>query len=151
MMYATAIAYTGKSENGETPVFHGDGTLWFTISDAKKEKGEAQPVMSDEEWLRYLHHLADISEDQSLCYFIGGEIGCIKIGYSSNVPERLKAIQACSPIAVRLLAIVSGGGPRETAYHAQFDHLRSHGEWFHRDQAILDEIEKLSREAAPNV
>lgn len=91
-----------------------------------------------------LHRIADEKKRFGKCYFIGGEAGHIKIGYSVDVPARLTAIQACSPIPLKVLAVIDGGEPREAAYHAQFREHRRHGEWFDRHPAILAEIGRIT-------
>jgi len=88
---------------------------------------------------------ADEAGDR-LCkaYFIGGDAGAIKIGFSVSPSSRLRAIQANSPIPVRILATASGGDAREAYYHARFAASRLHGEWFVRAPEILAEIDRLN-------
>lgn len=76
-------------------------------------------------------------------YFIGGDEGAIKIGRTINLPVRLKDIQSCSPIVVRVLA-TRRGGERERLYHRLYAEHRLSGEWFTRHPDILDEITRLS-------
>jgi hypothetical protein len=83
------------------------------------------------------------TDSPGLTYFIGGDVGAIKIGRSVNVTVRLKDIQACSPIPVRVLATREGVA-RERLYHRKFAHRRLHGEWFKRCPEIEAEIERLS-------
>jgi hypothetical protein len=77
-------------------------------------------------------------------YFVGGDVGAIKIGLARDVEKRLAEIQAHSPIPVSALAITEGGRGVELAYHRQFAAHRLHGEWFERHPDILAEIERLS-------
>jgi len=60
----------------------------------------------------------------------------VKIGYSSNVRQRMKAIQSTCPVPVRLLGWLSGGQTVETRLHHRFAASRHVGEWFH----FTDEI-----------
>jgi hypothetical protein len=84
---------------------------------------------------------------KGLCYFIGGDVGAIKIGFSVSVKSRLQALRSASPIPLDILATCPGGEARETAYHFQFDEHRLHGEWFERHHDILAEIERLNASA----
>lgn len=91
-----------------------------------------------------LHHDADMSDEKAVCYFIGGETGPVKIGYSIDVKARLSSIRSHSPVPLSILATRSGGRFREWAYHEQFAAHRLHGEWFERVPEIEAEIAKLS-------
>lgn len=91
-----------------------------------------------------LHEQADNWPAGGVAYFIGGDTGCIKIGYSKKPSERLRIFQIYSPLKLRVLATAPGGELRESAYHAQFNHLRSHSEWFERGDDILAEINRLN-------
>lgn len=77
-------------------------------------------------------------------YFIGGDVGAIKIGIACDVPRRLAALQNGSPMVLKVLAITPGGRDVERAYHYQFRAHRLHGEWFERCSEILAEIERLN-------
>lgn len=90
-----------------------------------------------------LHALADDEEREEWCYFIGGEEGPVKIGFSRYVEGRLKDMYFHSPIKLSVLATVKGGRERESAYHVQFAEHRIHGEWFARCPEIEAEIERL--------
>lgn len=65
-------------------------------------------------------------------YFIqavGG--GPIKIGYAANVATRLNALANSSPVVLRVIAVIDGGGRAEEAeLHRRFAAARLHGEWF---------------------
>ena len=77
-------------------------------------------------------------------YFIGGELGAIKIGLAGDVSKRLATIQSNSPISVRVMASIAGGRDLEMAYHKRFAASRLHGEWFERTPELLAEIERLT-------
>jgi len=147
------IAWSDWSSGADLcPVYRADGSLWFVLDGATGNSVPMPPepgsgeVMSDEQHLAWLHEMADKSDTRGKCYFIGGEQGAIKIGFSIDPPSRLKAIQAHSPIVVGILAIRDGGEARETAYHSQFAEHRLHGEWFERCPEILAEIARLNQQ-----
>lgn len=79
-----------------------------------------------------------------MVYFIGGDIGGVKIGFASNPSLRVRDLQCGSPIKLRILATVPGLPADERAYHKRFAKHRLHGEWFERCPEILAEIERLS-------
>jgi hypothetical protein len=96
--------------------FRGDGTLPETLA--------------------YRH------EDQFV-YFIGGDVGAIKIGLTIAPHKRLRSLQSGSPILLRVLATTQGARETEADYHERFAEHRLHGEWFARVPEILAEIERL--------
>lgn len=67
--------------------------------------------------------------DHARVYFIAGA-GLIKIGVTTNVPSRLRAIRNSSPVPVELLGTFRGNIGDEMNAHSTFKHLRRHGEWF---------------------
>jgi hypothetical protein len=85
-----------------------------------------------------------LRDGKSYVYFIGGETGPVKIGYTIAPLERLAAMQMGCPIKLSILAKVEGTVADEKAYHRRFAEHRSHGEWFERHPDILAEIERLS-------
>lgn len=111
--------------------------------------GDVKTESDRRQWLSgVLHKYADRSAKFAKCYFIGGEEGPVKIGYAVCVKDRLRAIQSCSPVALRVLALADGGMEREVAYHAQFERHRLHGEWFERCAEIEAEINRLNAKGA---
>lgn len=76
-------------------------------------------------------------------YFIAGA-GLIKIGVSTNLTSRLRAIRNSSPVPVELIASIPGGSALEGILHSKFAKYRRHGEWFED----CDEIRQyISRKA----
>jgi hypothetical protein len=77
-------------------------------------------------------------------YFVGAEEGPVKIGFSRDFHRRLAALQAASPVELRLLAVIVDASPViERNYHSRFGRHRLHGEWFERSPEIMAEIERL--------
>lgn len=54
----------------------------------------------------------------------------VKIGRTTNLNQRLAAIQRMSPVPLTILWTRPGGADLETNLHRHFRALRSHGEWF---------------------
>ncbi len=60
----------------------------------------------------------------------------VKIGISNNIRMRLRYLQMSSPVALKVVANVVGGGEVEAGIHETFRHLRLHGEWFRFGEEI---------------
>lgn len=85
----------------------------------------------------------------SVVYFIGAHRGLIKIGVAKDVRARLRALQTGSGVRLTLLATAPGSYALERHYHRMFDHLRAHGEWFHRHPSLAAEIKRLKKLDTP--
>ena len=84
----------------------------------------------------------------------GAIVGPVKIGYTKKLPaQRLKAIQACSPRPLTIVAILRGATLRlERRLHGALQEHRLHGEWFELAggvQRFLDCLASLT-EGEPN-
>lgn len=79
----------------------------------------------------------------STVYFVQSETGLIKIGASHDHLQRVKELQAMSPVKLTVLATVQGRYGDERDYHRRFREHRSHGEWFNPHPDILAEIARL--------
>lgn len=73
-------------------------------------------------------------------YFIQAKCGgAVKIGLTSNLDERLKALQASSPVLLRVVRVIKNASlETERNLHNQFNAHRLHGEWF--SEEILELI-----------
>lgn len=56
--------------------------------------------------------------------------GLTKIGYSSNIPQRIKALGNAGPDNLLLECLMPGGSDTENMLHRKFAAKRRHGEWF---------------------
>ncbi|WP_167396779.1 GIY-YIG nuclease family protein [Sphingomonas aerolata] len=79
-----------------------------------------------------------------MIYFIGSDIGAIKIGRAIRPKVRLRQLQSGSPIPLMILATTPGGVDEEKAYHDRFRKQRIRGEWFERSAELLAEIRRLN-------
>ena len=78
-------------------------------------------------------------------YFIGPEAGIVKIGFTNDLPTRLKRLQMGSPVPLFILATAEGRPMTdEGAYHRRFIQWREHGEWFLRTVDVDAEIALLN-------
>lgn len=70
-------------------------------------------------------------------YAIRGEsTEMVKLGRTTDVLERLRALRLGSPSSLILLGHWRGGADAEQLLHDRFAEQRSHGEWFRFDAAI---------------
>lgn len=82
-------------------------------------------------------HLAAYAE--APIYFVQhGFIGLIKIGWSTDVARRVKALQDLSPLALTLLGWIPGGPAGELDMHRRFADSRAWGEWFAPTRDLTD-------------
>ncbi len=54
----------------------------------------------------------------------------VKIGWTQNLEERIKALRTGSPLPLTLVGTCSGTKARERALHREFISARTQGEWF---------------------
>ena len=69
-----------------------------------------------------------------------GDTNFYKIGFSNDVRERMKAIQANNPEEINLVATCPGGYNVEQEIHKCFNSKRNVGEWFEFSPQDLDNV-----------
>ncbi|MFJ9101336.1 GIY-YIG nuclease family protein [Streptomyces sp. NPDC102405] len=71
------------------------------------------------------------SQEAEVVYVLGTPgSNVVKIGRTTNIDQRLAAIQRMSPVPLAILWTHPGGSTLEANLHRHFKALRSHGEWF---------------------
>jgi hypothetical protein len=74
--------------------------------------------------------------DGEVVYFIrAGD--AIKIGYTTNLAARKRALETASAVPLELLASVPGDRSEEARLHREWWHLHIQGEWFRADEELL--------------
>lgn len=73
----------------------------------------------------------------------------VKIGTTRQASVRFKAIMNTSGYKPRLLVAEPGSNPQESARHLQFEHIRTHGEFFRYTDELVNHIASL-RQRYPN-
>lgn len=93
--------------------------------------------------LRKAEHLATHGDARKYVYFIQakGQPSPIKIGCSYDPDRRLRELQKHCPVELVLIGLIPGDQDKEAELHRRFKHLRSHGEWFHAFDDLVDFIE----------
>lgn len=83
---------------------------------------------------------AILRSSPGVIYFLQpGEIQKVKIGYSNNLPARIKAVQTGSCEILKLLGVIPRANLNlEYAIHCKFGKYRLHNEWFSLVPEILD-------------
>jgi hypothetical protein len=77
-------------------------------------------------------------------YFIqSGDDGPIKIGFTTRLDSRVRALQTSHGTRLRVLATTPGTPADEASLHRRFAGLRKHGEWFEPGRDLVDHIEEL--------
>lgn len=67
---------------------------------------------------------------------------CVKIGYTSNLEQRLHALKTSNPHEIELIGSFPGTKADEKIIHKQFSHLRIKGEWFAAEWEVRSWIRK---------
>lgn len=62
----------------------------------------------------------------------------VKIGFTTDLPARMKRLQTSSPCKLQLLVAIEGSPEREKSEHRSYRDLRAYGEWFKMDGALLE-------------
>jgi hypothetical protein len=73
-------------------------------------------------------------------YFIGADVGPIKIGKAKNVKHRLSELQTGHPYKLQILGVIYGDMRLESALHKKFGNIRLEGEWFERTPELTQFI-----------
>jgi hypothetical protein len=74
--------------------------------------------------------------DGEVVYFLrAGD--AIKIGYTTNLAARKRALETASAVPLELLASIPGDRSEETRLHRDWWHLHIRGEWFQADEELL--------------
>ena len=73
----------------------------------------------------------------------------VKIGYSNDLPKRIKQYSTYNPSPVVVLKTEDGGRDEEKLFHKRFSQYRTNGEWFFLTDEIKDYIyaDNLTRKA----
>lgn len=81
-------------------------------------------------------------QDEGFLYFIECvEEKSVKIGFTANLTKRFQSIRNNKlPNNVKLLGYVKGTRKSESILHDMFSRYRSHGEWFHLEEEIIQWI-----------
>ena len=100
--------------------------------------GLIHDFMSSKKEQRYKDHT------EKLVYFIKSKhTGLIKIGYASDVFERIKQLSSGNTDRLLLLKTIKGGKKKESELHKLFDRYRKEGEWFYPSDELLGFIDSL--------
>lgn len=75
-----------------------------------------------------------------------GRTGPIKIGYTTNLIQRVRDLEFAGGHRLQLRAAFVGSKKLERQLHDRFEDLRLHGEWFAPNIRIAREISALRRE-----
>jgi hypothetical protein len=101
--------------------------------------------------IRYAETSALPATSKSLVYFVMNyDTGAVKIGFTTNIKERLSSLRSGAGARLEVLRSIEGGEKRERWLHKRFAHLRREGEWFgfHDDMLTVvppDEVPDVRR------
>lgn len=72
----------------------------------------------------------------------GRDSGRLKIGYTTNIKERVEALQTGCSEKLDLLMTLDGPPSLEKSWHKKHFVYRLHGEWFEPGEDLMQDIEK---------
>jgi len=80
--------------------------------------------------------------ERSVVYFVkSGDF--VKIGRTTNFPDRLAKLQVGTPHALEVLHVIKGGSKREAEIHRALRDYHYRGEWFHYCEPLIAYFESL--------
>lgn len=86
-------------------------------------------------------HKIEIDQTAICLYVIDAEQQYVKVGVSVDVNDRMKSLQAASPLTLRFLQVVHAGLDVETELKHLLREYRKHGEWYHQNEVVLSIIQ----------
>lgn len=83
-----------------------------------------------------LHRLDTDRAAREVVYFVQAASGAgpVKIGFSTNMGQRLDALQFMSPVELCVRSTIPGGQVLEHIFHTRFSSLHVRGEWYAEDE-----------------
>lgn len=80
-----------------------------------------------------------VSYCMTTVYFIAAPLGgVIKIGKTTDMKKRLSTLSTMSPVPLEVISTVQYDDNLEARIHRHLKDHRSHGEWFHSDEPVLE-------------
>jgi hypothetical protein len=115
------------------------------------------PVRVDEDTIKkhslFLDSIKPVFTKYNIKYFYSythrvylvqnNETGSVKVGFSTNVQQRIKALEVASGSELNLLLVLPASPDTEWAIHHRFHANRKKGEWFHYTGQFLEFVEDL--------
>ena len=91
-------------------------------------------------------NLPDTKNTEGFVYFIlSEETGLVKIGVTTDLRRRVRALQTASPVELKLMGKIIGNRWREERFHLVFREYRERGEWFRYEGEVRDFVEGLAK------
>jgi len=82
---------------------------------------------------------------REVVYFImWQELDAIKIGFTSNLVHRFRALKVSLPGTMSVMGVISGGAKLEKSVQNLFKELHIRGEWYRATIELIDWIEKYT-------
>jgi hypothetical protein len=117
---------------------------WDEYWKKKNEEKRAKKIQDEIRRQQELKRQANGKRFPGYIYFVQGENGGpIKIGYTKDIAERIRALQTGYPDTLKLLLAIPGNVAKEQLLHLEFKEYRLHGEWFKPVKKVLDKIAEL--------
>ncbi|EAB6379051.1 GIY-YIG nuclease family protein [Salmonella enterica subsp. enterica serovar Altona] len=89
--------------------------------------------------------MEDQRKEEPQVYVLSSKMtGLTKIGYSSNIPQRIKALGNAGPDSLTLECLIPGGRDTESMLHRKFAEKRKHGEWFSLSSSDIKGLKSIA-------
>jgi hypothetical protein len=85
------------------------------------------------------------NQEPSFVYFIDAGT-LIKIGVTKNIERRFATLRTASPVQITLIGFIAGTEQKEKELHERFSSCRSHGEWFIKNDDLMNHIKEACHE-----
>ena len=119
-----------------------------------KEPDEAALQAAEEKITEFLNMMIDPLPDAQHVYFISAGREAVKIGFATDVEDRLSRMRSYNHMPLELLGVIPFGRCIEQPLHVKFWHLHIddlgvRGEWFHLNKELSDWITEHSEPEVP--
>jgi hypothetical protein len=87
----------------------------------------------------------------SFVYILQGELGPVKIGFTTSLNQRMSVLRTGGYIGMRILRLIEGGKLLEQWFHERFAANHRAGEWFTFDPDMLTVVPPVLTEAPKEI
>lgn len=121
---------------------------WFLLPELMRLSDFDRSRLDFDQRLERLYAAKRVHVSSKVYFLKESGVGAIKIGTSTNVDARMRAISSCTAHTLVLLATIDGGYEVESLVLELFRHARIRSEWFRPVPELLAYITEI-RDSTP--